>query len=153
MARTSSPARSWADRKRYQFEVTYGLYMLNSAEKFVCCTRASVPANPQTDSLDSIIFLLTSMIVIAAVLYLPEHVSIIAGRASFYWHGDAASAGAKVMRWYRTGRAGGDAATQLTAPRSLAEATGAAAVESLAAAAALAAGVVAAGVGAEGGEL
>jgi hypothetical protein len=27
------------------------------------------------------------MIAIAAILYLPEHVATIAGRAAYYWHG------------------------------------------------------------------
>lgn len=30
------------------------------------------------------------MILIAAILYLPEHVSTIAGRVAYYWHGHAA---------------------------------------------------------------
>ena len=42
--------------------------------------------------IDSFIFLLLSMIIIAATLYLPEHVMIIARRMSFYWGGEESAA-------------------------------------------------------------
>ena len=39
---------------------------------------------------DSFLFLFLSMVVIAATLYLPEHISTIMRRAWFYWAGDEA---------------------------------------------------------------
>ncbi|KAI9742004.1 MAG: hypothetical protein M1834_000393 [Cirrosporium novae-zelandiae] len=60
-------------RKRYQYEVTYSLYMLTPTEKFI---------------FNSFVFLIFSMIFIACVLYLPEHISKLAGRAWFYYAGD-----------------------------------------------------------------
>ena len=38
---------------------------------------------------DSILFLLVSMLGIAAALYLPDHITIIARRSFYYWAGDA----------------------------------------------------------------
>lgn len=33
-------------------------------------------------------FLITAMVVIAIVLYFPEHIAIMASRATFYWAGE-----------------------------------------------------------------
>ena len=41
--------------------------------------------------LDSIVFLTFSMLVIAASLYLPEHIATMAGRAFYYWSGKTKS--------------------------------------------------------------
>ncbi|MCJ1285184.1 hypothetical protein MMC26_004522 [Xylographa opegraphella] len=76
MLYTSSLLR-WLQRKRYQYEVTFSLYMLTSTEKFI---------------FNSFLVLFLSMIIIAASLYLPEHVSTIMRRAWFYWAGDEAVA-------------------------------------------------------------
>lgn len=38
---------------------------------------------------DSVLFLLVSMLGIAAALYLPDHIAIIARRSFYYWAGDA----------------------------------------------------------------
>lgn len=38
---------------------------------------------------DSVLFLFVSMTLIAAFLYLPDHVSTISRRAFYYWAGDA----------------------------------------------------------------
>lgn len=38
---------------------------------------------------DSILFLFVSMLGIAAALYLPDHITIIARRSFYYWAGDA----------------------------------------------------------------
>lgn len=38
---------------------------------------------------DSVLFLFVSMLGIAAALYLPDHVAIIARRSFYYWAGDA----------------------------------------------------------------
>ncbi|KAF2810583.1 uncharacterized protein BDZ99DRAFT_386242 [Mytilinidion resinicola] len=71
----------WLQRKRYQYEVTFSLYMLTPTEKFI---------------FNSFLFLFLSMIIIAASLYLPEHLSLLARRAFYYWGGDDTSAtGAK----------------------------------------------------------
>lgn len=39
-------------------------------------------------SIDSVLFLLLSLLIIAASLYLPEHLSIIARRISYYFSGN-----------------------------------------------------------------
>ncbi|KAM0710859.1 hypothetical protein Q7P35_001597 [Cladosporium inversicolor] len=64
----------WVQKKKYQYEVTFSLYMLTPTEKFV---------------FNSILFLLVSMLGIAAALYLPDHIAIIARRSFYYWAGDA----------------------------------------------------------------
>ncbi|CBX96926.1 predicted protein [Plenodomus lingam JN3] len=63
----------WFQRKRYQYEVTFSLYMLTSTEKFI---------------FNSVLFLLLSLLIIAASLYLPEHLSIIANRLAYYFSGN-----------------------------------------------------------------
>jgi hypothetical protein len=92
----------WLRLKKYQFEVTYSIYMHTSVEKFIDCSSAPSPklACPPNfrhcaDSFalwlftDSVIFLLLSMIVIATTLYLPRHVAFLINRAYFYVHGEA----------------------------------------------------------------
>ncbi|MCJ1293830.1 hypothetical protein MMC34_005386 [Xylographa carneopallida] len=76
MLYTSSLFR-WLQRKRYQYEVTFSLYMLTPTEKLI---------------FNSFLVLFLSMIIIAGSLYLPEHVSTIMRRAWFYWAGDEAVA-------------------------------------------------------------
>ncbi|KAH7411798.1 hypothetical protein DE146DRAFT_750953 [Phaeosphaeria sp. MPI-PUGE-AT-0046c] len=63
----------WFQRKRYQYEVTFSLYMLTSTEKFI---------------FNSILFLLLSLLIIAASLYLPDHLTIIANRLFYYFSGN-----------------------------------------------------------------
>ncbi|KAJ9666099.1 hypothetical protein H2201_003777 [Coniosporium apollinis] len=63
----------WLQRKRYQYEVTFSLYMLTPTEKFI---------------FNSFLFLILSMILIAASLYLPEHIAQLANRAFYYYAGD-----------------------------------------------------------------
>lgn len=133
----------WLQRKRYQYEVTFSLYMLTPTEKFIFSaflpkplppfhrpcpvpsrpvppgrlvpssqrhmrmleqykTRADAPPLPLPPT-DSFLFLFLSMIIIAASLYLPEHVAGIANRAFYYWAGDdsgdvTASSPSKVLR-------------------------------------------------------
>ncbi len=43
---------------------------------------------------DSVLFLLFSLTFIATVLYLPQHVQFIVGRAWFYMHGDSCESSA-----------------------------------------------------------
>lgn len=38
----------WARRKRYQYEVTFGLYMLTPGEKFVICAYCALPISNST---------------------------------------------------------------------------------------------------------
>ena len=38
--------------------------------------------------IDSCMFLITAMVAIAVVLYFPEHIAIMASRATFYWAGE-----------------------------------------------------------------
>ncbi|KAI9703910.1 MAG: hypothetical protein M1820_005692 [Bogoriella megaspora] len=63
----------WLQRKHYQYEVTFSLYMLTPTEKFI---------------FNSLLFLILSMILIAASLYLPEHMSQITRRAFYYYAGE-----------------------------------------------------------------
>ncbi|QIX01596.1 hypothetical protein AMS68_007113 [Peltaster fructicola] len=64
----------WVQKKIYQYEVTFSLYMLTGTEKFV---------------FNSVLFLFTSMTCIAAFLYLPAHIKIITERTYYYWAGDS----------------------------------------------------------------
>jgi len=66
----------WLQRKRYHYETTLALYMLTPTEKFI---------------FNSILFLLLSLLSIAAFLYLPEHISTIAARVFYYCFGDDSS--------------------------------------------------------------
>ncbi|CAL3965975.1 hypothetical protein PZA11_002780 [Diplocarpon coronariae] len=63
----------WLQRKRYQYEVTFSLYMLTPTEKFI---------------FNSFLFLFFSMVVIAMTLYLPQHITFLTSRAWFYYNGD-----------------------------------------------------------------
>lgn len=94
----------WFQRKRYQYEVTFSLYMLTSTEKFIFSMRSRPfslhlpPSSPytlptscvtHTDArTDSVLFLILSLLIIAASLYLPEHLSIIASRIFYYYSGN-----------------------------------------------------------------
>jgi hypothetical protein len=93
----------WVQKKKYQYEVTFSLYMLTPTEKFVFSTSlpllpsplppSSIPYDHNSNFLraptDSVLFLLVSMLGIAAALYLPDHIAIIARRSFYYWAGDA----------------------------------------------------------------
>ncbi|KAF1917939.1 hypothetical protein BDU57DRAFT_445272 [Ampelomyces quisqualis] len=63
----------WFQRKRYQYEVTFSLYMLTSTEKFI---------------FNSVLFLLLSLLVVAASLYLPDHLTVMANRLFYYFSGN-----------------------------------------------------------------
>lgn len=109
----------WLQRKRYQYEVTFSLYMLTPTEKFIFSKPflnclfiqftlllhmllSFQPLNRLTSNpTDSFIFLFFSMILIAASLYLPQHIAFLTNRAWFYYHGDeglAAAAASTVAR-------------------------------------------------------
>lgn len=84
-------------RKRYQYEVTFGLYMMTPTEKFVLSTSSRLPSalspartsNPRLTAQDSFLFLTTSLIIVASLLYLPSHISTICNRAFYYYSGSA----------------------------------------------------------------
>ncbi|TGZ79595.1 hypothetical protein EX30DRAFT_333126 [Ascodesmis nigricans] len=61
--------------KRYQYEVTFSLYMLTPTEKIV---------------FNTILFLSLSMLILAVSLYLPHHIGEVASKAWFYYSGDEA---------------------------------------------------------------
>ncbi|OAL55408.1 hypothetical protein IQ07DRAFT_639092 [Pyrenochaeta sp. DS3sAY3a] len=73
----------WFQRKRYQYEVTFSLYMLTSTEKFI---------------FNSVLFLLLSLLIIAASLYLPEHLTIIANRMFYYFSGNEETLAASAQK-------------------------------------------------------
>lgn len=73
MPSTTRSIIRWLQLKRYQYEVTFPLYMLTPVERFI---------------LNSLLFLFLSMIIYAATLYLPQHIMTIASRAWFYYAGD-----------------------------------------------------------------
>ncbi|KAI0167140.1 hypothetical protein GGR52DRAFT_90124 [Hypoxylon sp. FL1284] len=62
----------WLRLKKYQIEVTFGVYMFTPTEKFIFW---------------SVVFLLYGLLAIATVLYLPQHVLFIINRAWFYVNG------------------------------------------------------------------
>nr|OQO24425.1 hypothetical protein B0A51_09099 [Rachicladosporium sp. CCFEE 5018] len=64
----------WVQKKKYQYEVTFALYMLTPTERFI---------------FNSVLFLFVAMTSIAAALYLPDHISEIARRGFYYWAGEA----------------------------------------------------------------
>ncbi|GAB1737998.1 hypothetical protein NU219Hw_g2509t1 [Hortaea werneckii] len=64
----------WLQKKNYQYEVTFALYMLTPTEKFV---------------FNSILFLTLSMFTLAVILYLPDHILTISRRGYYYCAGGA----------------------------------------------------------------
>ncbi|KAK5676742.1 hypothetical protein LTS10_010505 [Elasticomyces elasticus] len=64
----------WLQKKNYQYEVTFSLYMLTPTEKFV---------------FNSVLFLTISMLSTACILYLPDHVVEVSRRTYYYFAGDA----------------------------------------------------------------
>lgn len=95
----------WLRKKQIQIEVTFAVYMFTPWEKFAFCTSLSffspnrarldpqtrivVPAFLTLQTIDSIVFLLFSLTFIAAVLYLPHHITILAGRVWYYINGES----------------------------------------------------------------
>ncbi|PNS14534.1 hypothetical protein CAC42_3820 [Sphaceloma murrayae] len=63
----------WFQRKRYQYEVTFSLYMLTPTEKFI---------------FNSILFLFLAMVLIATALYLPQSITNVMRRGWYYLLGD-----------------------------------------------------------------
>ncbi|KXH39002.1 hypothetical protein CSAL01_03748 [Colletotrichum salicis] len=67
----------WLHLKQYQIEVTFSVYIFTPLEKFIFYT---------------VLFLLSSLTIIATVLYLPQHIAFLMSRAWFYMHGDPVDA-------------------------------------------------------------
>ncbi|RMD41489.1 hypothetical protein DV735_g3644, partial [Chaetothyriales sp. CBS 134920] len=63
----------WLQVKKYQYEVTFSLYMLTPTEKII---------------FNIILLTLTSLLLTAAVFYLPNHLMIISNRIWYYIHGE-----------------------------------------------------------------
>ncbi|OJD17989.1 hypothetical protein AJ78_01946 [Emergomyces pasteurianus Ep9510] len=79
MSQTTSPSIissliRWLRLKNYQYEVTISLYMLTPTEKFI---------------FNTLLLLITSMLLTAAYVYLPDHITTISKRIWYYWAGDA----------------------------------------------------------------
>ncbi|KXJ92970.1 hypothetical protein Micbo1qcDRAFT_160850 [Microdochium bolleyi] len=64
----------WLRLKQYQIEVTFGVYMFTPVEKSVFW---------------SVVFLFSSLTLLACVLYMPQHIVFISNRAWFYVNGYA----------------------------------------------------------------
>lgn len=62
----------WLQLKKYQYEVTFSLYMLTSTEKLI---------------FNLVLFVLIFMLVAAASMYLPNHVTVIYRRIWYYVDG------------------------------------------------------------------
>jgi hypothetical protein len=83
----------WLQLKKYQYEVTFSLYMLTSTEKLIFSTTSqdiptiSFPLLTH-GALDFILLVLISMLVTAATMYLPNHVAVIYNRIWYYVHGE-----------------------------------------------------------------
>lgn len=108
----------WLQKKNYQYEVTFSLYMLTPTEKFVFSTfhyplpipihllhyfmqrniHCKAPFFLPNYLLkltflfrtDSILFLTFSLLLIASVIYLPNHIMTMSRRTYYYFAGDAA---------------------------------------------------------------
>lgn len=92
----------WFQLKKYQYEVTFSLYMLTSTEKLIFSMHPyplKTPDYQKTNQdlfLDLVLFILISLLVTAAWLYLPNHVSIIYNRIWYYLHGEFAYSTAEI---------------------------------------------------------
>lgn len=95
----------WLQVKKYQYEVTFSLYMLTPTEKFIFSMLAhlSFPSscqprprnlaqlmNAHRSAIDFVLFVLVSMLVAAASMYLPDHVVVMYRRIWYYVHGEIA---------------------------------------------------------------
>ncbi|WPH00981.1 Hypothetical protein R9X50_00381500 [Acrodontium crateriforme] len=63
----------WLQKKNYQYEVSSSLYMLTPTEKFV---------------FNSVLFLTLSLLTMACVVYLPDHISTMSRRTYYYFAGE-----------------------------------------------------------------
>lgn len=83
----------WLQKKNYQYEVTFALYMLTPTERFVFSTPTTLHfwLHCANNAPDSVLFLTLSMLAIATVLYLPNHIMEITRRGYYYFAGEAAA--------------------------------------------------------------
>ncbi|OKL62686.1 hypothetical protein UA08_01402 [Talaromyces atroroseus] len=63
----------WLRLKNYQYEVTFALYMLTPTEKFI---------------FNSLVITFVSLFLMAACVYLPDHVASIYGHVHYYFTAD-----------------------------------------------------------------
>ncbi|KAF7717668.1 Uncharacterized protein PECH_002952 [Penicillium ucsense] len=63
----------WVRLKIYQYEVTFAIYMLTPAEKFI---------------FNSLLLTLVTMIATGIYIYLPDHLRAIYGHLYYYWVGE-----------------------------------------------------------------
>ncbi|RHZ58710.1 serine palmitoyltransferase small subunit family protein [Aspergillus thermomutatus] len=63
----------WFRLKVYQYEVTFAIYMLTPAEKFI---------------FNSLLLTLITMIITGIYVYLPDHIRAIYGHLYYYWVGE-----------------------------------------------------------------
>ncbi|CCX06677.1 hypothetical protein FPQ18DRAFT_336417 [Pyronema domesticum] len=70
----AGPLLKFLQLKRYQYEVTFSLYMLTPVEKII---------------FNTLLFIFLSLLITAVSFYLPHHVAIIAKRAWYYYAGDS----------------------------------------------------------------
>lgn len=109
----SGSIQKWLQLKQYHLELTFAVYMFTPWEKFAFCEFPEPSESTSffrlppflTFSLslspDSIFFLLFSLTFIAAILYLPHHISFLVGRAWYYINGehiDVAEAAMEVVK-------------------------------------------------------
>lgn len=87
----------WLQLKNYQYEVTFSLYMLTPTEKWIFSmssfqslenTSLNYDELTEPTHTDSIIFILLSLLVTAATLYLPDHILTIYNRVWYYTNGE-----------------------------------------------------------------
>ncbi|KAI5854868.1 hypothetical protein BZA05DRAFT_314797, partial [Tricharina praecox] len=70
---STNPLIRFLQLKRYQYEVTFSLYMLTPLEKII---------------FNTFVFIALSLLIIAMSFYLPHHIAIVASRAWWYYAGD-----------------------------------------------------------------
>ena len=94
------PLHAYANREIHLQCVPFSLFPLSPSPSpfftlnFLLANCAPADGFRQIkNNTDSFLFLFLSMIVIAASLYLPEHISFIARRAWFYWGGEEVAQG------------------------------------------------------------
>jgi hypothetical protein len=84
----------WLKLKNYQYEVTFSLYMLSPTERVIFSALLPFLFRPPalTKLPDVIILTLFSFLVMAASMYLPDHVYQIYTRIWYYVHGNNGAA-------------------------------------------------------------
>ncbi|KAF3400003.1 hypothetical protein F1880_008258 [Penicillium rolfsii] len=85
----------WVRLKIYQYEVTFAIYMLTPAEKFI---------------FNSLLLTLITMIATGIYIYLPDHLRSIYGHLYYYWVGERPFMSTRLTS--SMGSVFGDAATQ-----------------------------------------